>query len=45
MLAGAGGSVDIGALLGQAVGGGLAGAIVTVVVGVIKNMAAGQPAR
>jgi hypothetical protein len=37
MLSGAAGSVDIGALLGQAVGGGVAGAIVTAVVGLIKN--------
>ena len=44
MLAGAGGSVDIGAVLGQAVGGGVAGAIVTVVVGLVKNMMAGQAA-
>ena len=45
MLAGAGGSVDIGAVLGQAVGGGVAGAIVTVVVGLVKNMMAGQAAK
>jgi hypothetical protein len=33
----AAGSVDVGALLGQAVGGGITGAIVTAVVGLIKN--------
>jgi hypothetical protein len=32
-------------MLGQAVGGGVAGAIVTAVVGLIKNAMAGQPAR
>ena len=37
MLSGAAGSVDVGALLGQAVGGGVTGAIVTAVVGLIKN--------
>jgi hypothetical protein len=37
MLAGAGNNVDIGALAGQAVGGGVAGAIVAAVVGLIKN--------
>ena len=30
-------SADVGTLLGQAVGGGVAGAIVTAVVGLIKN--------
>jgi hypothetical protein len=37
----AGGNVDIGALAGQAVGGGVAGAIVTALVGAIKNGMAG----
>jgi hypothetical protein len=37
MLANAGSTVDIGALAGQAVGGGVAGAVVTAVVGLIKN--------
>jgi hypothetical protein len=37
MLAGAGGNLDVGALIGQAVGGGVAGAILTAIVGVIKN--------
>jgi hypothetical protein len=45
MLAGAADNVDIGAIIGQAVGGGVAGAIVTFVVGLIKNTMAGQPAR
>jgi hypothetical protein len=45
MLAGAADNVDIGAIVGQAVGGGVAGAIVTFVVGLIKNTMAGQPAR
>ena len=45
MLAGAADKVDIGAIVGQAVGGGVAGAIVTFVVGLIKNAMAGQPAR
>jgi hypothetical protein len=37
MLSNAAGSVDVGTLLGQAVGGGVTGAIVTAVVGLIKN--------
>jgi len=37
MMAGAGNNVDIGAVASQAVGGGVAGAIVAAVVGVIKN--------
>ena len=37
MMAGAGNNVDIGALASQAVGGGVAGAIVAGVVGLIKN--------
>jgi len=41
-LAGAAGTTDIGALLGQAVGGGVAGAIVTVLVGLVKNKMASQ---
>ena len=45
MLAGAGGDLDVGPLLGQAVGGGVAGAILTFIVGLVKNMMAGQPAR
>jgi hypothetical protein len=45
MIAGTADNVDIGAIIGQAVGGGVAGAIVTFVVGLIKNTMAGQPAR
>ena len=45
MIAGTADNVDIGAIVGQAVGGGVAGAIVTFVVGLIKNTMAGQPAR
>jgi hypothetical protein len=41
MLAGTAGNVDIGAIIGQAVGGGVEGAIVTCVVGLIKNTMAG----
>jgi hypothetical protein len=37
MLAGAGNNVDIGALASQAVGCGVAGAIVAAIVGLIKN--------
>ena len=37
MLAGTGGNVDIGSVIGQAAGGGVAGAILTIVVGLIKN--------
>ena len=40
ILQGAAGSVDVGALLGQAVGGGVAGAVVTAIVGLLKNMMA-----
>jgi hypothetical protein len=46
MLAGAGNNVDISTLGSQAVGGGgVAGAIVTAIVGVIKNSMAGRPAN
>jgi hypothetical protein len=37
MMAGVGNNVDIGALASQAVGGGVAGAIVAAIVGLIKN--------
>jgi hypothetical protein len=37
MLSGGGEGVDIGALAGQLVGGGVSGAIVTAVVGLIMN--------
>ena len=33
-----GGGLDIGALIGQLVGGGAGGAVLTVIVGLIKNM-------
>jgi hypothetical protein len=36
-LAQAGSSVDIGALIGQFAGGGITGAILTAIVGLIKN--------
>jgi hypothetical protein len=41
-LTAAGGNLDIGAIIGQLVGGGAGGAILTVVVAVLKNMMAGQ---
>jgi hypothetical protein len=42
-LAGAtGGGLDIGSIIGQLVGGGTSGAILTVIVGVVKNMMAKQ---
>jgi hypothetical protein len=37
MMAGVGNNVDIGALVSQAVGGGITGAIVAGIVGLIKN--------
>jgi hypothetical protein len=37
MMAGAGNSVDIGAVVSQAVGGGITGAILAAIVGLIKN--------
>jgi hypothetical protein len=37
MLAGDGGNMDIGALVGQIAGGGVAGAILTAIVGALKN--------
>ena len=45
MLAGTAENVDIGSVVGQAVGGGVLGAIVTVIVGLIKNTMTGQPAK
>jgi hypothetical protein len=42
-LAGAGG-LDIGALLGQVVGGGAGGAILTIVVGIVKSLMTGRSA-
>lgn len=40
MLQGTGGNLDIGAIAGNLVGGGAAGAIVTAIIGLIKNRAA-----
>jgi uncharacterized membrane protein YeaQ/YmgE (transglycosylase-associated protein family) len=40
-LAGAAGTTDVGALLGQAVGGGISGAILTAIVGFIKSKMVG----
>ena len=37
MMAGVGNNVDIAALASQAIGGGVAGAIVATIVGLIKN--------
>ena len=45
LLQGTAGNVDIGALLGQAVGGGVAGAVVTAIAGLIKNAMTAQTAR
>jgi hypothetical protein len=45
MLAGAaGGEFDVGAVIGQLVGGGAGGAILTVVVGLVKKMMASKSA-
>jgi len=41
----AAGNVDIGTMLGQAVGGGVAGANITAIVGLIKNAMASQSAK
>jgi hypothetical protein len=41
----AGGNLDVGALLGQIVGGGAGGAILTVIVGLVKSMMASQQTR
>ncbi len=45
MLAGTAGNVDISSVIGQVVGGGVSGAILTIVVALIKNAMAGQPAK
>jgi hypothetical protein len=42
MLNGAGGNLDVGALAGNLVGGGVAGAVVTAVIGLIKNKMAAK---
>lgn len=36
-LAGAAGTIDLGAMVSQAVGGGVAGAVLTAIIGFIKN--------
>jgi hypothetical protein len=41
----AGGGVDIGSLIGNAVGGGATGAIATLLVGLVKNMMSGHQTR
>jgi hypothetical protein len=41
-VAAAGGGFDFGALIGQVVGGGVGGAILTAIVGLIKNQMAGS---
>jgi hypothetical protein len=38
----AGGGVDIGSIVGQAIGGGVGGAILTGIIGLIKNASAGK---
>jgi len=38
----AGGGLDVGSVLGQLVGGGASGVILTVIGGVVKNMIAGK---
>lgn len=42
--AGAAGGLDIGSIIGQLVGGGAGGAVLTIVVGLLKNMMAGKNA-
>ena len=41
----AGGGVDIGSFIGNAVGGGATGAIATLLVGLVKNMMSGHQTR
>jgi hypothetical protein len=41
----AGGDLDLGSIIGQVVGGGAGGAILTIVAGVVKNMMATKQAR
>jgi uncharacterized membrane protein YeaQ/YmgE (transglycosylase-associated protein family) len=43
--AAAGGELDVGAILGQIVGGGAGGAILTVIAGLVKSMMATQQTR
>jgi hypothetical protein len=40
-----GGGLDVGALIGQIVGGGAGGAILTVIAGLVKSMMASQQTR
>jgi hypothetical protein len=42
--AAAGGGLDIGSIVGQLVGGGAGGAVLTIIVGLLKNMMAGKNA-
>ena len=39
----AAGGMDVGALIGQIVGGGVGGAVLTLIIGAIKNMMGGRP--
>jgi hypothetical protein len=39
----AGGGLDAGAVVGQLVGGGIGGAVLTIIVGAVKNMMASKP--
>src|SRR5262245_65524813 len=41
----AGGDLDVGAIVGQIVGGGAGGAILTIIAGLVKNMTASQQTR
>jgi uncharacterized membrane protein YeaQ/YmgE (transglycosylase-associated protein family) len=41
----AGGELDLGAIVGQIVGGGAGGAILTVIAGLVKSMMASQQTR
>jgi len=41
----AGGDLDLGAIVGQIVGGGAGGAILTIIAGLVKNMTASQQTR
>jgi hypothetical protein len=41
----AGGDLDLGAIVGQIVGGGAGGAILTLIAGLVKNMTASQQTR
>ncbi len=43
--AAASGSLDLGSILGQVVGGGIGGSALLVIIGLIKQMVAGAPAK